>query len=234
MNRTANVVRMQLINRNTFIWVPLLILAGSFALTLAINGVIDSSVTDAAHQPKYSGGAQAPLYYLAVVGVQAMTLTFPFSQALSVTRREFYSGTLLTAAAASAVLTLIYLIGGAIEDATHGWGFDSYFFHLPWIWSQGPVVAALLYFTAPFFFFVVGFLAANIFKRFGLLWLVVVGLTILAAIVLAAFFIGRADAWASVGHWFATLKPLTVAAIGLGASAVFAGISYGILRRTIP
>ena len=32
MSRTLNVVRMQLVNRQTYIWVPLLVLAGSFLL----------------------------------------------------------------------------------------------------------------------------------------------------------------------------------------------------------
>ena len=54
--------------------------------------------------PKYGGGAQAPLWYFDVVGIQALTLTFPFSQAMSVTRREFFLGTLLTAAFTSSIL----------------------------------------------------------------------------------------------------------------------------------
>lgn len=38
MNRTLKVVRMQLINRATYIWVPLLILAGAYAITLVVWG----------------------------------------------------------------------------------------------------------------------------------------------------------------------------------------------------
>ncbi len=38
MNRTLSVVRMQLINKQTYIWIPLIILGGAFILTLAIWG----------------------------------------------------------------------------------------------------------------------------------------------------------------------------------------------------
>ena len=93
MSRTLNVVRMQFVNRQTYIWVPLLVLVGAFVLSLMIFAMIpDDGV-------KVGGGSQAPLWYFLVVGVQSLTLTFPFSQAMSVTRREFYLGTLLTAAA---------------------------------------------------------------------------------------------------------------------------------------
>ena len=90
-SRTLSVVRMQLINRQTYIWIPLIILGGAFLLALAVYAMLaNAGVTG----PKYGGGAQAPLWYFGVVGIQALTLTFPFSQAMSVTRREFFLGTL--------------------------------------------------------------------------------------------------------------------------------------------
>ena len=95
MNRTLSVVRLQLVNKQTFLWVPLLVLGGALVITMAIFAMlpVDGIV---------GGGAQAPMWYFLVVGVQSLTLTFPFSQALSVTRREFYVGTMLTALLASA------------------------------------------------------------------------------------------------------------------------------------
>ena len=118
MSRTLNVVRMQLVNSQTYIWIPLIILGGSLLVSLAIYGILDSSGIES---PKYGGGAQAPLWYFLAVGVQALTLTFPFSQAMSVTRREFYLGTLLTAAMTAAILSIVFVIGGFIERFTNGW-----------------------------------------------------------------------------------------------------------------
>ena len=51
MNRTLNVVRMQLVNRQTYVWIPLLILGGASSSRSSIYAMIP---TDA---PKYGGGA---------------------------------------------------------------------------------------------------------------------------------------------------------------------------------
>ncbi len=91
--------------------------------------------------PFYGGGQQAPIWYFGVVGIQALTLTFPFSQAMSVTRWEFYLGTLLTAALTSAILAVIAVVGGLIEQATDGWGINGWFFALPWVWAYGAASA---------------------------------------------------------------------------------------------
>src|SRR6478609_7719525 len=171
MNRTASVVRMQLINKQTYIWIPLMILGAAFLMTLAIYAILAGSGVPG---PFYGGGQQAPIWYFGIVGIQALTLTFPFSQAMSVTRREFYLGTLLTATITSAILAGIAVVGGLIERATDGWGVNGWFFGLPWIWQEGPGGAFLVNFVTAMMFFVIGFWAATIYKRFGSLWLTVV------------------------------------------------------------
>lgn len=234
MNRTANVVRMQLVNRQTFVWLPLIILGASFAITLAIYGIVVFSVPGPIEDPMYSGGAQAPLWYFLIVGVQALSLTFPFSQAMSVSRREFFQGTLLTAAGTSFILAATFLVGGLVEKATDGWGFNGYFFRLPWIWEHGPLAAALFCFTAAMLAFLLGFLGAVIYKRFGMLWTVVVAIALVVLLVLAAFLISATDSWPAVGRAFANADALYVALIGLGGCAVVAGLSFLAIRRAIP
>ncbi|MFT3659909.1 MAG: hypothetical protein QM809_00515 [Gordonia sp. (in: high G+C Gram-positive bacteria)] len=234
MNRTANVVRMQLVNRQTFLWLPLIILGSSFAITLAVYGIILFSADGAIDEPMYSGGVQAPLWYFLVVGIQAMSLTFPFSQAMSVTRREFFQGTVLTAVGTSLILAVTVLVGGLIEQATDGWGFDGYFFRLPWIWEHGPAAAALLYFSTALLAFLLGFLGSVIYKRFGLLWVLVAIIGLLVLLVIAAFVISATHAWSSVGRLLLDAEAPFVALIALGVGAVAAGLSYLALRRAIP
>lgn len=231
MNRTLNVIRMQLVNRQTYIWVPLIVLAGSFVITLAIYGVIaGAGVTE----PMYGGGAQAPLWYFGVVGAQALTLTFPFSQAMSVTRREFYIGTVLTAVLTSALLTAIFVVGGFVESATGGWWMNGYFFHIPWIWDSGPAGAALFFFTLSMTFFVFGFWGATIFKRFGttVLTTVLVGLGLL--LVGAMWLVGRMNAWAELFGWFGSQGVVGLSLWALLLVAALAVISYLTLRRATP
>ncbi|MFB8146186.1 hypothetical protein ACFC1W_05530 [Microbacterium sp. NPDC056003] len=231
MSRTVNVVRMQLINRQTYIWVPLLVLGGAFLLTLAIYAMLESAGVTG---EKYGGGAQAPLWYFCVVGVQSLTLSFPFSQAMSVTRREFYIGTLLTAAASSLVLASVYVVGGAIENATGGWGLNGYFFYLPWVWEGGPAVALVFWFTAAMLVFVSGFWAATIYKRAGTIAVTLVLVGLGALLVLWMYLVGRMDAWTEVFTWFATQGALGLALWGLLLGAVLAGVSYLTLRRAVP
>jgi hypothetical protein len=75
----------------------------------------------------YSGGSQAPLWYFAVVGAQAVNLTFYFSQAMSLTRRRVLPRLPDLAAAISAVgMSAVFVVLGLIEQATDGYGMNGY------------------------------------------------------------------------------------------------------------
>lgn len=228
MNRTLAVVRMQLINRMTYIWVPLIILAGAFVIAWAIYAMIPVST------PKYGGGAQAPLWYFMVVGIQALTLTFPFSQAMSVTRRDFYVGTLLTAALTSALLAAVFVGGGLIEMATSGWGVNGYFFSLPWVWELGAGAAWLVYFVMAMFFFVIGFWGATIYKRFGNVWLTVMLVGVGLVMVGIVWLITATGSWPQVAGWFVSQGAVGLSLWGLLLVAVLAATSFTTLRRAIP
>jgi hypothetical protein len=230
-NRTLNVVRMQYINKQTYIWVPLLILGGAFVLALSIYAILAASGIPG---PFYGGGQQAPLWYFGIVGIQALTLTFPFSQAMSITRREFYLGTLLTAVITAAILACIAVVGGLIEQATNGWGLNGYFFALPWIWENGAISAFLFNFVVAMLFFVIGFWCATIYKRFGGLWLAVVLIGFGLLFVAGLWVVGRLDAWGAVGAWIAAQGVTGMSLWGLVLAAVLAATAFLTLRRAIP
>ncbi|WP_020097644.1 hypothetical protein [Microbacterium sp. 11MF] len=231
MNRTLNVVRMQLVNRATFIWVPLIVLGGTLAISLLIFGMLSTSAIDTTTM--FGGGAQAPLWYFLAVGVQALTLSFPFSQAMSVTRREFYLGTLLTASLTSVGLAVIFVIGGLIEQATRGWGMNAYMFRLTWIWSQGPLVAGLFFAVVAMLFFVVGFFFATVYKRWGNLILTVLLIGLGLILVGGLWVVGRMDAWGPVFAWFGSLTPIALTGALVLVIAALSAVSYGTLRRAI-
>lgn len=225
MSRTLNVVRMQLANRETFVWVPLLILGSSFVISLIIWGIIAAGGVTT---NMYGGGAQAPLWYFIAVGVQALTLTFPFSQALSVTRREFFLGTMLTAALTAGILALIFVVGGLIEIATNGWGIGGYFFALDWLWESGPLAAGLFFFTLTMMVFTLGFWAATVYKRWGSFRLTLILVGIALVLLAAIWLITVTRSWPEVmgfivesGVWGLTvvLAVITVAQ-ALGSAAV--------------
>jgi hypothetical protein len=228
MNRTLNVVRMQLVNRMTYIWIPLIVLGGSLVLSIAVWMLIPYG------GPKYGGGSQAPLWYFFAVGLQALTLSFPFSQAMSVTRRSFFLGTMLTAALTSVILAAVFVAGGYLELATGGWGLNGYYFYLDWVWANGPAGAALLVFAAGMLIFGIGFWGATIYKRFGAIGLTIVLVAIGALLVGGMWLIGRLNAWGTVFGTLATQGPAMLALWLLAVTVVFGAVSFAALRRLVP
>lgn len=228
MNRTLNVVRMQFVNRYTFVWMPLIILGASWAMSLVIFAMIPFD------GPKYGGGSQAPLWYFLALGVAALSYSFPFSQALSITRREFFLGSMLTAAGTAVCLGIVFVIGGAIEQATGGWGLNGYFFYLDWVWGSGPAGAGLFYAVIALLLFVAGFWAATIYRRFGPMGLTISLVGVGAVLVGLFWIITQLDAWEAVGAWMVQLDPLAVAGIALLTTAVLAAGSFLTLRRAVP
>jgi len=228
MSRTLNVVRLQLINKQTFIWVPLIVLVAATVVSILIYAMIPGG------GPKYGGGGQAPLWVFFAVGLSAMTMTFPFSQAISITRREFFVGTLITAVMGSAFMGVLFLIGGGIEMVTNGWGVNGYVFHLPWVWEAGPLGAFVVYFTLALFFFIVGFTGATVYKTWGPV--VVTASSIALALVLLAivFAITRLELWGETMAGIMQLGALGIALWGLVAVAAFALISFLAFRRAKP
>jgi hypothetical protein len=233
MNRTLAVSRMLMANKKTYLWTPLLILGLAWGISLAILWIIDASIP-VRGGPILSAAGQSPIWYFAVVGVQSLTLTFPFSQALSVSRRAYFSGTLLTAMAASAGLAVIMLLGGALEVVTNGWGMEGYVFRLPWITDHNWAATFVFIFALTLIAFLVGFTFATIYKRGG------ITATALSGGGLALFLVGCAalvtwrQAWGSVGAWFAGLTPMTAGLWMLALGALFAAAAAAVLRRTVP
>lgn len=228
MRRTLNVIRLQLINRQTFIWVPLIILGSAVVISVLIYAMIPVDT------PKYGGGGQAPLWYFFAIGISAMTLTFPFSQAMSITRRDFFFGTLLTAILGSAFMGAVFLIGGGIEMLTDGYGVNGYVFYLPWLWEAGPGGAFIVYFTLALFLFVVGFTGATIYKSWGPTALTIVGVGLALILVGLAFLATRLELWDEVWTGILDAGAVGLALWGLVGVVVLSAVSFLAFRRATP
>lgn len=231
MKRIMSVVRVHMINKWTFLWLPLVMLFGAAVLTLIVFSMIPGKET-----LKYAGGASlVPIWYFIGIGSYARTLTFPFVISLGVTRREFYLGSLVTAFFAAIGLGGLFSIGAIIEDATNGWDMNGYFFRIPGLWeAMGPGFTALLYFALIMFMFAIGFLCASVYKRWGSITLTVSLLLLGILIAGAALLITKANAWGAVGDFFITVGAGGVFAILAALTVVMLVGAYAPLRRSIP
>lgn len=226
--RTLKVMRLQFMNKDTFIWAPLIILACCVVISFAIYAIIPGDAN------KYGGAAQGVLWYFGAVAIYALTRTFPFSQALSVTRRQFYIGTLLAAVVTAAALALLFVLGGYAEQATGGFWVKGYMFYLPWLWENGPLGAGFVYFTIAMLFFVIGYLFAVIYKSLGnkimLVCIAALSLVLIGLIGLATW----QNAWPAVWAEILRLGAVGLAAWGMLIAVVLAAIGWFPMRRAIP
>ena len=226
-SRILNVVRLQFVNRYTFLWIPLIIIASAVLLSVAIYWMVG------ADSPMYGGGGQAPLWYYLVAGVQAMSLTFPFSQAMSLTRREFFLGTVLAAAVSAVVLAAFYVLLGLIEQATDGYGINGYIVYLPWVWESGWLGTAAVVASLTMFFFLTGFWFATVYRRAGAIAVTLVSIGLAVVLLAVIFVITRMEAWMSVLEFFMTMGPLGLAGILAGLAVIAGAASWITLRRSM-
>ena len=228
-HRSLGVARMQLINKWTFLGIPAVILVASFALTVAIWAMIPDSAG-----VKYSGAGQAVMWYFFALGIQSLTLTFPFSQGLSISRRSFFVGTVGLFTLVAAAVAGLYVFLGWIESASHGWGLNGQMFALAWIANEAWFIQMVFYFALMMVLFMLGFWGATVYKRWQATGLLTVGISLAVLAVAAAGLITWQGWWPSVGAWIVSLTPLNIALVLLGLAALLGIGAYLTLRRATP
>jgi hypothetical protein len=229
MSRVVRVARMQLINKWTYLGVPAVIMASAFLVTYAIWLMIPQN-----GQAVYSGAAQAVMWYFFALGIHSMTLTFPFSQGMSVSRRTFYIGTVGLFAAVALAISVLYYILGLIEQATNGWGVNGQLYALGWLAEHPALVQIFFYFISMVALFLIGFWFATVYKRWQTTGMLVVfgGLAVvLLGLVALTTWQGW---WPPVGAWLLAQTPLSTAGWVSLFCAVLACGSYLTLRRATP
>ncbi|MDP5228358.1 MULTISPECIES: hypothetical protein [Arthrobacter] len=226
MSRVLAVSRMQLINKWTFLGVPAVILGGSLLLSLVIFAIIPV-------EDKRTGGAAfAPLWYFFVLGIQSLTLTFPFSLGMSVSRKSYFLGTHLAFGGVALGLAVVFWAGSQLERLTGGWWLNGYFFRIPYVidgpWWHSMVIP----FVAAMFFFSVGFWAATVYRRWGVTGTLIGVISLAVLVVAAVVLVTVSGSWPAVGGFFVQAQAIGVAGIVALLAAALGTGSFITLRRT--
>ena len=216
MKTWFDVCRFHLLQRMNYFVLPVALLAFGFLVDVVIL-----KLTPAGHSPnRWVGGLGAIYVLVFVLGVQSVARSLPYALSLGITRRAYYVGTALLAAAFGATYGLVIALGQVIERATNGWGFKMAFFRVPYIldgswyltWLTAGVVLALL--------FVYGTWFGLAYRRWGLVGAIALGAAQISVLTIGAALATWTGAWTSLGHFFTTLSAagLTGLLIALGAT----------------
>jgi hypothetical protein len=239
MNRIWNAARLNLVNRWTVYWIPLMILGFIWLVNLAIWWIISANVgggdrQDAMDGTQWSGASFYIFVYMLVIAVQSMNMTFAYALGLSLTRREFYLGSSLAFVLLAFSYGVILTTLSYLEEWTNGWGLGGHMFTSVYFGS-GPVWQRLFIFGAAMLFFAfIGAVSGAIFMRWRTNGLLIAAALSTLLIVGAIALITMTQSWGLVGEWFVTSGPQGVIAWTLIPTALAALAGYFILSRATP
>lgn len=226
MNRIANVLMLHVKGWGYWFLAPWSVVLSSLVVNLIIAVLIGGKTAI------YTGGLSSIYIYMIVLGSITVKETFPFALGFSVRRRDYYLGTLVMAAATSAVSAfLIWLLAIIENNLIPAWGVNLHFFHLPYL-NDGPLAGQFwIYFVVMLCMFWLGFAPASVFQRFRSIGLY--GLT--AVVLLPATVVGYAATrwnwWGTIFGWFAHQSAFELASWTVPIIAICALGSYACLRR---
>jgi hypothetical protein len=233
MNRVLAAARMQLMHPALTFGIPWAIAASSFAVNLAIWGMGD--VADQTPGDGSTGGLASLYITVLVIFIQAVTQIFPLALGLSLSRRQFYLGTALTAGIQAAGYGLALTLLTAVENATDGWGVRLHFW-APGVLDVGNPALQFLVFAVPMLACAfVGTGIGVVFKRWGAPGLYALSLVTILGGGLLAVWATWQSAWGDLLTW---LGDRSVPTLTLGFPAALtvalAAVTFLSLRRTVP
>lgn len=231
------IVRLHAVNPSIFFGVPWLILAGAWAVSMVLAVIITGSGAqpdDVGDGMRYSWAVLSPQWYLVVVGVQAVGLTFSFALGFGATRRDFWLGTSLMFALvsllnAAAIATLVQ-----IEIATDGWWIDSRMFDALWYGQTSWFGDFYATFALQLLVLFVGAGVTTVFMRWRMRGMMILTFGAIALALAAVALVSLSQAWPTVFEWLGSLGLGGAFTLVLALAAVFAVGGYLVIRRATP
>ncbi|RDV45615.1 hypothetical protein DOE76_07235 [Leifsonia sp. ku-ls] len=237
--RIWRVVRLNVVNKWTVIWLPVMIMFFIGVVNWLIWWIIWSATNpadraDAMDGTQWTGAAFYIFVYMMVVAIQVVSSTFPFALGYSVTRRDFALGSGLTFLLLSAGYAIGFTVLAAVEEWTNGWWLGGHLFTSVYFADETFAGRLFMVFTAMLFFFAVGAFSASLFMRWRMNGILVAGATLALLLVGAIALITYTQSWPAVGEWFVVNGPIGVTAWLLLPTVLAAVAGYAVLGRATP
>lgn len=227
MSTYINVARYHLVQRLNYLILPWAILTFVFVVDVVVL-----ALTPAGHTAHRYVGGLASIFVLAfVLGAQGFARSLPFALALGVSRRSYYLGTALLAAALAAAIAVVATVGQAIERSTGGWGLNMGFFRVPYILDGAWYLTWLTSFVVVTLCFFYGMWFGLIYRRWSLLGLFAFLAAQITVLVIGALAVTWTHAWYDVGHFFTALSAAGLTGLLAALAAVLLAGGFTTVRR---
>ena len=231
------IVRLHCVNPSVFFGIPWIILGGAWAVMMIVGLIITAAngpTEQMAEGMRYSWAVLSPQWYLVVVGVQAIGLTFSFALGFGTTRRDFWLGTSIMFAIVSFLNALAIATLVQIEKATDGWGIGIAMFDSLWYGQQGWLNDFYSTLALQLLVLFIGASATTVYLRWrmrGMMIVLFTALALLLAFIAIATFSGS---WPALFEWFGSIGIVGVFTIVLAFAVVCAVGGYLVIRRATP
>jgi hypothetical protein len=231
------IVRLHCVNPSIFFGIPWLILGSAWAVMMIVGLIITAAngpTEQMAEGMRYSWAVLSPQWYLVVVGVQAIGLTFSFALGFGATRRDFWLGTsimfgIVSLLNAIAIATLVQ-----IEKTTDGWGIGIAMFDSLWYGQQGWLADFYATLALQLLVLFIGASVTTVYMRWrarGMLIVLFGSIAILLAFIAIVTF---TETWPALFEWFGGIGVVGVFTIVLGFAVLCAAGGYLVIRRATP
>ena len=184
------------------------------------------------------GGAQIPAYSVCAiylvnyfVGMFTIFRSLPFAFALGVSRRSYYSGTVLLGAGLAAIYGLLLTLLKVLEEVSDGWGVGLHFFRVSYILAGPWYLTWLTSFVGLTLMFMYGMSFGVVWRRWRLAGILAFSCTQVAALLIWVITVSSSHAWTGVGHFFTSLSAAGFTGLLAGATALLVAGGYGAMRR---
>jgi len=231
--RVPAAFKLQFTVPSQMIWVPLSVFFLAWAVAIGIGLWIRHVAGEGA--VIMTGASQATVWCLAFIAAYSASHTFPFSMALSYSRRVFVLGAFLAFAAVSAGFGALFSLGILLERATGGFWAGSYSFDLPFMTQNAGVLGAgLLAAAVCLWAMMFGFFWSILYRRVRLavLWIIAVGLVALLAV--GVMIATQNEWWPHIGDWLAIQSSYSFAGWVLLLALGLTAVNYLVIRRAVP
>lgn len=234
-DRIWRIVRLHLVTPSVFIGIPWIIIGGAWLISITIALIILGATGGAPEDGmRYSWAVLSPQWYLVVVGVQAIGLTFQFALGFGTTRRDFWLGTALLFGLVAVGNGVAFAILVQIEKATNGWWLGARMFDALWYGLDGPLVDFFSTFSLQLFVFFVGATVTTVYMRWRIPGMLVVAAASAVLLLGMLALISFTESWPAIVSWFVAQGIAGIFGWLLLVTAILAVAGFLVIRRATP